>query len=58
MFRDDDNAVTEIKSMPSIKRYGIRRLKDYLEPLIAKGLKSVLLFGQSDKIIKVLIAVQ
>ncbi|KAH0563826.1 hypothetical protein KQX54_007075 [Cotesia glomerata] len=35
----------EIASMPGIYRYGINHLKQMLQPLVAKGLRSVLLFG-------------
>ena len=35
----------EIKSLPGQKRWGINRLKGFLAPLVAKGLRSVILFG-------------
>lgn len=43
--REDDDAVEEIASMPGVKRYGIDQLGKMLEPLVAKGLSSILLFG-------------
>lgn len=52
-FSDEDDAVQEIKSMPGIRRYGINRLKEAVAPLIAKGLKSVLIFGVPGKVEKV-----
>ncbi|XP_023245404.1 heat shock 70 kDa protein cognate 3 isoform X1 [Copidosoma floridanum] len=49
---DEPDAVTEIKSMPGINRYGVNKLKGLLEPMIAKGLKSVLLFGVANNLQK------
>ncbi|XP_001604460.2 endoplasmic reticulum chaperone BiP isoform X2 [Nasonia vitripennis] len=49
---DEPNAVTEIQSMPGVNRYGINKLKGLLEPLIAKGLKSILLFGVANNLPK------
>ncbi|AGO13881.1 AaceriAGR015Cp [[Ashbya] aceris (nom. inval.)] len=34
-----------IESLPNIRRFGVNKLAGYLKPLIAKGLRSVLLFG-------------
>ncbi|KAK0179855.1 hypothetical protein PV327_005566 [Microctonus hyperodae] len=42
---DSPDAKEEITSMPGIYRYGINQLKQTLQPLVAKGLQSVLLFG-------------
>lgn len=42
---DDPNARVEIKSLPGQCRWGLDRLKELLEPLVAKGLTSVLIFG-------------
>ncbi|KAL7010146.1 Aminolevulinate dehydratase [Cystobasidiomycetes sp. EMM_F5] len=42
---DDPEAETEISSLPGQKRWGINKLKGFLAPLIAKGLRSVILFG-------------
>jgi len=39
--------------MPGVYRYGINQLEKMLEPLIAKGLQSVLLFGVSKHLEKV-----
>ncbi|XP_071453905.1 delta-aminolevulinic acid dehydratase [Hetaerina americana] len=49
---DDDEAVTEIKSMPGVSRYGIDKLKEALKPLVDLGLVSVLLFGVPSKLPK------
>ncbi|KAL1925029.1 uncharacterized protein VTP21DRAFT_4683 [Calcarisporiella thermophila] len=42
---DVPDAKVEIPSLPGQYRWGVNRLKDYLSPLISKGLKSVILFG-------------
>ncbi|AJS24780.1 Hem2p [Saccharomyces cerevisiae YJM1381] len=42
---DNPDDFTEIDSLPNINRIGVNRLKDYLKPLVAKGLRSVILFG-------------
>ncbi|XP_055716756.1 delta-aminolevulinic acid dehydratase [Phlebotomus papatasi] len=49
---ESDNAVEEIPSMPGVKRYGGTALINDLVPLVAKGLKTVLLFGVVDKLPK------
>ncbi|XP_063424440.1 delta-aminolevulinic acid dehydratase-like [Mytilus trossulus] len=49
---DDDDTVQEITSMPGQSRYGINTLKNALEPLVAKGLKTVLIFGVPSKLPK------
>ncbi|XP_023169948.1 delta-aminolevulinic acid dehydratase [Drosophila hydei] len=41
----NDDDVQPIASMPGISRYGLNRLREHLEPLVKKGLTSVLLFG-------------
>lgn len=40
--------------MPGVYRYGINQLESLLEPLVAKGLQSVLLFGVSQHLDKVI----
>lgn len=50
---DDPDAVQQIKSMPGQYRYGVNRLEEALRPLVAKGLKAVLLFGVPEKLEKV-----
>ncbi|XP_050301475.1 delta-aminolevulinic acid dehydratase [Anthonomus grandis grandis] len=40
-----ENELQEIPSMPGVARYGINKLKEYLTPLVQKGLTSVLVFG-------------
>ena len=52
-FRDDENAVEEIKSLPGVSRYGVKRLVDALQPVVDTGLKSVLLFGVPSSLPKV-----
>lgn len=47
---DDDTEA--IPSMPGISRFGINKLRLHLDPLITKGLKSILLFGVIDYISK------
>jgi porphobilinogen synthase len=39
--------------MPGQSRYGINTLRKALEPLVAKGLKTVLIFGVPSKLPKV-----
>lgn len=42
---DDPNAEQTISSLPGQKRWGINKLEAFLQPLINKGLKGVILFG-------------
>jgi porphobilinogen synthase len=42
---DDDNEETLIPSLPGQYRRGINKIVSFLEPLIHKGLRSVILFG-------------
>lgn len=42
---DVDDEETEIPTLPNIVRHGIDKLFDYVAPLVAKGLRSVILFG-------------
>ncbi|KAG6459720.1 hypothetical protein O3G_MSEX011556 [Manduca sexta] len=42
---EDDNAKQEVASMPNVYRYGINELIPVLKDLVAKGLKSILIFG-------------
>lgn len=42
---ENDDAVQPIPSMPRISRLGINEAKKHLEPLVADGLESILLFG-------------
>jgi len=41
--------------MPGVYRYGINQLEKMLQPLVAKGLQSVLLFGVSQHLEKVIL---
>ncbi|XP_005093063.1 delta-aminolevulinic acid dehydratase [Aplysia californica] len=49
---DDPDAVQPITSMPGQSRFGVNKLVEALEPLVNKGLKSVLLFGVPEKLEK------
>lgn len=42
---DDPEECSDVPSLPNIKRFGVNRLCSYLKPLVAKGLRSVILFG-------------
>ncbi len=44
-IHEKDDADEDIPSLPGIKRIGINNLKGYLEPVVANGLTTVLLFG-------------
>jgi porphobilinogen synthase len=47
-IHEKDDADEDIPSLPGIKRLGLNNLKDHLEPIIADGLKCILLFGVID----------
>ncbi|XP_058129946.1 delta-aminolevulinic acid dehydratase isoform X1 [Anopheles ziemanni] len=49
---EDDEAVQNIPSMPGVARYGLNKLLAHLEPLVGKGLQSILLFGVIEKMPK------
>ncbi|XP_043477004.1 delta-aminolevulinic acid dehydratase isoform X2 [Leptopilina heterotoma] len=49
---DDPDAKDSVNSMPGVYRYGINHLKSTLQPLVSKGLRSILLFGVSNKLTK------
>lgn len=42
---DNPDEETSIPTLPNQKRMGLNKLVPFLEPLVAKGLKSVMLFG-------------
>jgi porphobilinogen synthase len=42
---DDPTAAVVIPTLPGQRRWGVDRLEEFLEPLVKKGLKSVILFG-------------
>ncbi|CAB4020988.1 delta-aminolevulinic acid dehydratase, partial [Paramuricea clavata] len=46
---DEENSLEPIKSLPGQYRIGTERLAEFLQPLINKGLRSVLLFGVPTK---------
>ncbi|XP_071822005.1 delta-aminolevulinic acid dehydratase-like [Apostichopus japonicus] len=49
---DDEDAIEPIDGFPKQNRYGLNRVLEFLTPLCAKGLQSVLLFGISAKLAK------
>lgn len=42
---DEPEAEVEIAALPGQKRWGVNKLEGFLQPLVKKGLKSVILFG-------------
>ena len=50
---DDPDAEIVIHTLPGQKRWGINKLEGFVGPLVAKGLKSVVLFGVPEKMQKV-----
>lgn len=50
---DDPNAEQVIHTLPGQKRWGMDKLEGFVGPLVAKGLKSVVLFGVPEKMTKV-----
>ncbi|KAI8995048.1 delta-aminolevulinic acid dehydratase [Pilobolus umbonatus] len=42
---DDPNAMEHIDALPNQYRMGVNKLQSFIEPLVKKGLKSVILFG-------------
>ncbi|CAI8503381.1 unnamed protein product [Hanseniaspora opuntiae] len=42
---DEPEEDSPIPSLPNIRRFGINRIAGYLRPLVAKGLRSVIIFG-------------
>ncbi|KAL7749144.1 Aminolevulinate dehydratase [Sorochytrium milnesiophthora] len=42
---DNDDAVEDITALPMQQRLGVNKLIEFVRPLVAKGLRSVLLFG-------------
>ncbi|KAH3901678.1 probable Delta-aminolevulinic acid dehydratase [Saccharomycodes ludwigii] len=42
---DDPEEECDIPSLPNIKRFGVNKIVPYLKPLVAKGLRSVIIFG-------------
>ncbi|KAF7428206.1 Aminolevulinate dehydratase [Pleurotus ostreatus] len=49
---DDPDASDIIASLPNQRRWGINKLQGFLDPLIRKGLRSVILFGVPLKCVK------
>ncbi|CEH18314.1 tetrapyrrole porphobilinogen synthase [Ceraceosorus bombacis] len=46
---DDPDAEAPLKGMPNQRRWGVNKLPGFLEPLIKKGLSSVILFGVPER---------
>lgn len=42
---DNEDEESDIPSLPNIKRFGVKKLIPYVAKLVAKGLRSVILFG-------------
>ncbi|XP_028394740.1 delta-aminolevulinic acid dehydratase-like [Dendronephthya gigantea] len=49
---DEQNSLEPIKSLPGQYRIGSEKLQEFLQPLITKGLQSVLIFGVPTKLQK------
>nr|XP_034987932.1 delta-aminolevulinic acid dehydratase isoform X2 [Zootoca vivipara] len=49
---DSPDAVEPIASLPGQARYGVNRLEEMLRPLVADGLKCILIFGVPSRAIK------
>ncbi|XP_060613217.2 delta-aminolevulinic acid dehydratase [Anolis sagrei] len=49
---DNPDAVEPIASLPGQARHGVNRLEELLRPLVADGLKCILMFGVPSKAIK------
>lgn len=53
VYRDSEDDIQEVASMPGVARYGINKLRQALEPMVQNGLKCVLIFGVPSKLPKV-----
>lgn len=53
VYRDSEDDIQEVASMPGVARYGINTLRQALEPMVQNGLKCVLIFGVPSKLPKV-----
>ena len=42
---DEPDARVEVPTLPGQCRWGVNKLEEFLGPLVAKGLRSVILFG-------------
>ncbi|XP_064458754.1 delta-aminolevulinic acid dehydratase-like [Ornithodoros turicata] len=49
---DDPSGTAEIADLPGVNQYSVNSLEEHLEPLVRKGLSSVLLFGVITKLTK------
>lgn len=52
---ENDDDMQPIPSMPDVFRFGLNRLREHLNILVPKGLKSILLFGVTENLAKVII---
>ena len=46
---DDEQCNSPLKGMPNQHRWGVETLPGFIEPLVRKGLRSVILFGVPEK---------
>jgi porphobilinogen synthase len=44
-IHESDDTDQEIASLPGVRRLGINRVREFLDPVVANGLRCVLLFG-------------
>lgn len=51
---DDTEASDIIPTLPGQRRWGVNKLQGFLEPLVQKGLQSVILFGVPFTCVKVM----
>lgn len=51
-FSEDELQQQVIPSMPSVYRFGLKKLIEHLKPLVEMGLKSILMFGVIDTLPK------
>lgn len=51
-FRESDNDIQVIPSMPGLARFGINQLRDHLTGLVMKGLSSIMVFGVIESLAK------
>ncbi|XP_038600704.1 delta-aminolevulinic acid dehydratase [Tachyglossus aculeatus] len=49
---DSPDAVQPIASLPGVARYGVNKLEEMLRPLVAQGLRCVLIFGVPTQVTK------
>jgi porphobilinogen synthase len=50
---DVEDASEPIPTLPNQRRWGVNKLREFLDPLVQNGLQSVILFGVPTKCVKV-----